>query len=88
MVFGADHVYRMDPARWSRRTSSRGAGVTVAGIRVPKAQAKAFGVIETAADGLDIVAFLEKPDDPPTLPGRPEHLLRLDGQLRLLAPTC
>ncbi len=72
VVFGADHVYRMDPAQMVEAHIESGAGVTVAGIRVPKAQAKAFGIIETEANGLDIVAFHEKPDDPPTLPGDPE----------------
>jgi glucose-1-phosphate adenylyltransferase len=50
-----------------------GAGVTVAGIPVPRREATAFGVIQTAADGVRIEAFLEKPADPPGLPGRPDE---------------
>ena len=45
--------------------------MTVAGIRVPKAQASGFGIIETEPNGKDIKAFLEKPADPPTVPGDP-----------------
>ena len=50
-----------------------GAGVTVAGIPVPRREASAFGVIQTADDGRKIEAFLEKPADPPGLPGRPDE---------------
>jgi glucose-1-phosphate adenylyltransferase len=50
-----------------------GAGVTVAGIPVPRHEATAFGVIQTADDGLRIEAFLEKPADPPGVPGRPHE---------------
>lgn len=73
IVFGADHVYRMDPRQMWRQHLDGGAGLTVAGIPVPRAEATAFGVIQTAADGLGIEAFLEKPADPPGLPGRPDE---------------
>jgi glucose-1-phosphate adenylyltransferase len=45
----------------------------VAGIPVPRKEASAFGVIKTASDGLQVEAFLEKPPDPPGLPGRPDE---------------
>jgi glucose-1-phosphate adenylyltransferase len=70
VVFGADHVYRMDPAQMVEQHIASGAGVTVAGVRVPRSQATAFGVIETK-DGRTIDAFLEKPADPPGLPDDP-----------------
>ncbi len=73
VVFGADHVYRMDPRQMLRQHIDGGAGVTVAGIPVPRAEATAFGVIQTADDGQRIEAFLEKPADPPGLPGRPDE---------------
>ena len=60
LVFGADHVYRMDPGAMLREHILSGAGVTVAGIRVPIAQASDFGIIEADADGR-IRAFREKP---------------------------
>jgi glucose-1-phosphate adenylyltransferase len=71
VVFGADHVYRMDPAQMVEQHIESGAGVTVAGIRVPRATAQAFGIIQTA-DGENIDAFLEKPSDPPGLPDDPD----------------
>ena len=73
VVFGADHVYRMDPRQMIAQHLDGGAGVTVAGIPVPRREATAFGVIQTAPDGVGIEAFLEKPADPPGLPGRPDE---------------
>ncbi|GEL18585.1 glucose-1-phosphate adenylyltransferase [Pseudonocardia asaccharolytica] len=70
-VFGADHVYRMDPAQMIAQHITSGAGVTVAGIRVPRVEAKAFGCINSDADGR-IVDFLEKPSDPPAVPDDPD----------------
>ena len=73
IVFGADHVYRMDPRQMIAQHLESGAGATVAGIPVPRKEASAFGVIKTAADGRKVDAFLEKPADPPGLPGRPDE---------------
>ncbi|MGH8774868.1 MAG: glucose-1-phosphate adenylyltransferase [Jiangellaceae bacterium] len=72
VVFGADHVYRMDPRQMIDAHMGSGAGVTVAGIRVPRDGANAFGIIQTG-DGRRIDAFLEKPADPPGLPDDPEQ---------------
>ncbi|HWH28847.1 MAG TPA: glucose-1-phosphate adenylyltransferase [Mycobacteriales bacterium] len=72
VVFGADHVYRMDPGQMVEQHIASGAGVTVAGIRVPRGDARAFGVIRTAPDGRGIEEFLEKPADPPGLPDDPD----------------
>src|ERR1700747_1974625 len=71
VVFGADDVYRMDPAQMIEAHLARGAGVTVAAIPVPRASAGSFGVVQ--ADGHLVEAFLEKPASPPALPGRPNE---------------
>jgi glucose-1-phosphate adenylyltransferase len=60
-VFGADHIYRMDPRQMVEQHIEGGAAVTVAALRAPIEQADQFGVIETASDGRQISAFLEKP---------------------------
>jgi glucose-1-phosphate adenylyltransferase len=73
IVFGADHIYRMDPRQMVEQHIASGAGLTVAGIRVPRQEASAFGVIDTATDGRRISRFLEKPADPPGLPDAPEE---------------
>ena len=72
VVFGADNVYRMDPRQMLDHHIDVGAGVTLAGIRMPRAEADQFGVIETA-DGVKIDAFLEKPEAPPAIPGSPDQ---------------
>ena len=81
-VFGADHVYRMDPAQMIDAHVASGAGVTVAGIRVPRLEAREFGCIAADPSGR-ITEFLEKPADPPSVADDPSSHLRLDGQLRL-----
>ena len=73
VVFGADHVYRMDPMQMIEAHIDSGAGVTVAGLRRPRASASEFGVIEVGPDGHKIANFLEKPVDPPSIPGSPEE---------------
>jgi glucose-1-phosphate adenylyltransferase len=73
IVFGADHVYRMDPRQMVERHLASGAGVTVAGLRVPRTEGRQLGVIRPGADGQTIDAFLEKPADPPGLPDSPEQ---------------
>ena len=75
LVFGADHVYRMDPSQMFDFHLETGAGITVAAIRVKRSEASEFGVIELADDGITIKAFHEKPVDPPTMPGNPEYSL-------------
>ncbi len=72
VVFGADHVYRMDPAQMIDQHLQTGAGVTVAGLRVPRSDATEFGVIDATAEG-KVKSFLEKPADPPGLPDSPEE---------------
>ena len=52
----------------------------------PRRRPTAFGVIETGRTAATSTAFLEKPADPPGLPDDPDDGVRLDGQLRVLAP--
>ena len=70
-VFGADHVYRMDPRQMLDHHIASGAAVTVAGIRVPRSEAFAFGCIDATDDDL-IRGWVEKPSDPPGTPDDPD----------------
>ena len=78
-VFGADHIYRMDPNQMLRQHINSGAGVTVAGIRVPIEEANQFGVIDKAKDSTMITAFLEKPEEPVGLPDAPDQVFASMG---------
>jgi glucose-1-phosphate adenylyltransferase len=75
VVCGADHVYRMDPVQMIDQHMARGAGVTVSAIPMPRAEATDFGVVQAAADGHSIEAFLEKPASPPGRAGQPDEAL-------------
>jgi glucose-1-phosphate adenylyltransferase len=85
-VFGADHIYRMDPRQMVEAHIDSGAGVTVAGIRAPRTEASAFGVIDPGI-GTKIEAFLEKPEDPPGLPDSPDEVFASMGNYVFTAKT-
>ncbi len=70
LVFGADHIYRMDVQQMVSWHFERKADVTVAALPVPVAQASSFGVLETTDDGR-ILAFHEKPEQPKPMPSDP-----------------
>lgn len=77
-VFGADHIYRMDPSQMLDAHLDTGAGVTVAAIRVPLAEASQFGVIERGAS-TRIDHFLEKPAEAQPTPDDPTQVLASMG---------
>ncbi|MHB1928086.1 MAG: glucose-1-phosphate adenylyltransferase [Acidimicrobiales bacterium] len=77
-VFGADHIYRMDPRQMLDQHVASGAGLTVAGIRAPRSEAHHFGVISVGG-GTSIARFEEKPSDPPGLPGSPDEVFASMG---------
>ncbi len=72
LVFGSDHIYRMDIRQMVDFHMRTEASVTVAARPVPIEQASAFGCMQTDPD-LRITNFLEKPKNPPPMPGRPDH---------------
>jgi len=74
IVFGADHIYRMDPSQMVAHHIESGAGVTVAGIRQPLKLSDQFGVIEVAEDGSRIAAFKEKPKETKGLADAPDEI--------------
>ncbi|HEV7666184.1 MAG TPA: glucose-1-phosphate adenylyltransferase [Chloroflexota bacterium] len=86
LVFGADHIYRMDPRQMLAAHIASGAGLTVAGIRVPINEASAFGIIEVGT-GNRIRAFREKPTDPQPLPDAPHEVLASMGNYIFTAST-
>jgi glucose-1-phosphate adenylyltransferase len=77
-VFGADHIYWLDPRQFLDQHMATGAGVTVAAIRVPVEQANQFGVIEPGAE-TKISAFREKPAEVAGMPEDPSMVLASMG---------
>jgi glucose-1-phosphate adenylyltransferase len=72
-VFGADHIYRMDPEQMVKAHIESGAGVTVAAIKVPRAEASRFGVLVPGTNGR-IKTFREKPTECEGLPEDPDKV--------------
>lgn len=79
-VFGADHIYRIDPRQMLEHHIESGAGVTVAGIRVARDTSDQFGIITPGADNR-IAQFQEKPAvaDTVGLPDAPHEVLASMG---------
>lgn len=68
VILAGDHVYKMDYSIMLKDHAAMGAGCTVGCIEVPRAEASAFGVM-AIDEGRQITAFVEKPSDPPPMPG-------------------
>jgi len=79
IVFGADHIYRLDPRQMLNAHMDSGAGITVAAIRLPASEAHQFGAIEKDANSTKILGFHEKNPDAPTIPDAPGQILASMG---------
>ncbi|SDZ24697.1 glucose-1-phosphate adenylyltransferase [Jannaschia faecimaris] len=78
VILAGDHIYKMDYEIMLRQHVDSGADVTVGCLTVPRMEATAFGVMATDKDGR-ITSFLEKPADPPGIPGDPDKALASMG---------
>ncbi len=73
VIFGADHIYRMNIREMIEYHVQKRSQATVAAIPAPKAMAREFGVIEASPAG-EILGFHEKKSDAPTMPSDPERV--------------
>lgn len=78
VILAGDHVYKMDYGIMLEQHVETGADVTVGCIEVPREEAKGFGVM-AIDERQRITAFVEKPKDPPAMPGRPDLALASMG---------
>ena len=78
VILAGDHIYKMDYEIMLAEHVQSGADVTIGCLTVPKAEATAFGVM-AVDDAGRITSFLEKPADPPTMPGDDQHSLASMG---------
>jgi glucose-1-phosphate adenylyltransferase len=74
VILAGDHIYKMDYEIMLQQHCDSGADVTVACMEVPRMEAVAFGVMHVDANDR-IIDFVEKPADPPALPGNPDVAL-------------
>ena len=78
VVLAGDHIYKMDYSILLAMHADSGAPCTAGAIEVPRMEATAFGVM--AVDESDrVTAFVEKPADPPAIPGQPDQALASMG---------
>lgn len=78
LILAGDHIYKMDYEVMLRQHVEQAADVTVGCLTVPREEATAFGVMHV--DQSDVItSFLEKPADPPAIPGDPDHALASMG---------
>ncbi|MBW6507413.1 MAG: glucose-1-phosphate adenylyltransferase [Rhodobacteraceae bacterium] len=78
VVLAGDHVYKMDYEVMLQQHVATGADVTIGCLTVPRVEASAFGVMDIDAMGR-VTAFLEKPANPPGMPGDPDNTLASMG---------
>ncbi|MEI4485286.1 glucose-1-phosphate adenylyltransferase [Frigidibacter sp. MR17.14] len=74
VILAGDHIYKMDYEVMLKQHVETGADVTVGCLTVPRKEASAFGVMDIDRDRR-ILKFLEKPKDPPGMPGDPDRTL-------------
>jgi glucose-1-phosphate adenylyltransferase len=78
LILSADHVYKMDYARFKKYHVAQKADVTIAVIETAKSQAQEYGVLQVN-DDFEITGFQEKPKNPATIPGNPDYCLASMG---------
>ncbi len=78
VVLSGDHIYKMDYAAMLEEHKAKGASLTIACMDVPRSQASAFGVMGID-DEYRITTFVEKPSEPPSVPGNPDISLASMG---------
>ena len=78
VILAGDHIYKMDYELMLQQHVNSGADVTIGCLVVPRLEASGFGVMAVDAD-YTITSFVEKPKDPPAIPGDPDHALASMG---------
>jgi len=74
LILAGDHIYKMDYGLMLAYHAENEADLTIGCMEVPLAEATAFGVMDVDAEQR-VCAFVEKPDNPPAMPSRPDHAL-------------
>jgi glucose-1-phosphate adenylyltransferase len=78
VILAGDHVYKQDYSLMLAQHVDQSADVTIGCVEVPRAEASAFGVMHVDATDR-VIAFVEKPADPPPMPGQPDRALASMG---------
>ncbi|MEJ0094172.1 MAG: glucose-1-phosphate adenylyltransferase [Methylocella sp.] len=74
VILAGDHIYKMDYEIMLQQHADSGADVTIGCLEAPRLEASSFGVMHVDADN-KVISFIEKPADPPAMPGKPDKAL-------------
>lgn len=85
VILAGDHIYKMDYSKLVRFHIENKADMTVGALRVPRLDARSFGVMQITSEGR-IIGFQEKPADPRPIPGDEDHTLASMGIYVATAP--
>ena len=78
VILAGDHIYKMDYEMMLQQHVDSGADVTIGCLEVPRMEATGFGVMHVDEKDV-IIDFVEKPADPPGIPGNPDMALASMG---------
>jgi glucose-1-phosphate adenylyltransferase len=78
VLLAGDHIYKMDYERMLKQHVEQRADVTIGCLEMPRAESSGFGIIHVDDEGI-VKSFLEKPADPPPMPGKPDTSLASMG---------
>ncbi len=78
VILAGDHIYKMDYEPMLQQHVNSGADITIGCLEVPRMEAVGFGVMHVDAKDR-VMTFLEKPADPPSIPGNPDMALASMG---------
>ncbi len=78
VLLAGDHIYKMDYELMLRQHVEQRADVTIGCLEMPRSESSGFGIMHIDDDGV-VQSFLEKPADPPPMPGKPDKSLASMG---------
>jgi glucose-1-phosphate adenylyltransferase len=78
VLLAGDHIYKMDYELMLKQHVESCADVTIGCLEMPREESSGFGIMHIEEDGL-VKAFIEKPADPPPMPGKPDKSLASMG---------
>ena len=70
LVLGGDHIYKMDYLKLLQYHTNQNADVSIACVEVPQNEASRFGIVGTNKK-YEVESFVEKPENPPSIPDSP-----------------
>jgi glucose-1-phosphate adenylyltransferase len=78
VLLAGDHIYKMDYELMLKQHCESDADVTIGCLEMPREESSGFGIMHIEEDGR-VKAFIEKPADPPPMPGKPDKSLASMG---------